>query len=358
MLQILSFITILASTLVLAGPVNAAPAPAPARLVVSAAETMPPDGDIILSGDTAVLMSEFEFGSTGVPMELNSFCLEVIGVDGLVTVGYYNYSLASQVTVSTVPVNRLACFQGRVTVRHIGQPLETMSVWVDATSSLAVPGDLVRVNWVDTGASATGLCVPYRVFGPQSITNLVLGPRKIWHDSQPTVSPLAASPDGAGIRGFREIQGFGISADVGGDIGLEGISTTLTTTDNAISGWNTCGQLGDSSKWDIVDAQGYSLGGTWTFFSVDAIDCATAGADQVVGFATVTDLSDTVLAGALTLTLTLTEYHIHLDTTGASAVGDDSVHPAVVSIRWYDGTTPNLYVGADGLPLPGGIIIF
>ncbi|MFH1089415.1 MAG: hypothetical protein V1716_03260 [Candidatus Uhrbacteria bacterium] len=348
--------------LFLVGLVGSAEA-VPARLIMTASSTMP-DSGIVVAGSIDNLVGAFDPTSTGEAMTLNRLCLHNAGVDAAVdtvSVVYYDDWVAGWMTSTTALVNGYACFSTRITVRHASarQTPETIYVYFDASTS-ATPGDLIKLDWVDLGVQAIGLRTG-QVYRARATTDFVDGPEMTWHNSQPTIFPVAGSPDGAGVRGFGEILRFGVGADSAGGIGPEGISFSFTSTDLANNGlgtgWNSCGQLADAAMWDVADASNLAVslnGGVWNFYTADGTDCTVANPDEVIAYVTVTGLNETVWAG------TASAYYTYFNSINASAVDDDSARLNVIGIWWRDGVYQIVFYdqNVNGLPLIGGSVIF
>ncbi|MEK7094815.1 MAG: hypothetical protein AAB886_01780, partial [Patescibacteria group bacterium] len=169
------------------------------------------------------------------------------------------------------------------------------------------------------------------------------------------VTQHAATPNGLAVPGIIGVLTFNVSAEVA-DLEVHGLNMMLVTSDNGVSGWNTCDELGDG-----IDGEGgiqlYEVSNMETSMGLfgaysPAGTCANpAGGGWVVGGATNNWWSWVIPAG------TSATFAITAETTGASSVLDDQIQVTIASLTVSDATT-GATVPVVGLPLVGGTLVF
>ncbi|MFH1404579.1 MAG: putative metal-binding motif-containing protein [Patescibacteria group bacterium] len=170
----------------------------------------------------------------------------------------------------------------------------------------------------------------------QYITSNTMTLRK----TQLTISMASGSPSGAAIPGWQEILRLGVCADPRGWSNLNWLDFNLVTTDSAESGWNTCGALIDDDDWGLYNTSEIptSLGAP----------CSLE--DVLTNFGMYTLEEVIIVAG------TCEEFPIWMDSTEASAIGDDSIRLDLVGFsRSDEGLVDDVY---DTATVVGGTLIF
>ena len=166
-----------------------------------------------------------------------------------------------------------------------------------------------------------------------------------------TLSLSSASPGGAGIPSYMEVIRFNACADASSEVELANIKLDVTTTDNTASGWNECGNFGDSSKFALynLDDLSVELSLNETFTSMYNGDCSVVPTADL-GHVNM-EIYDVIPAG------TCSTYGLWVNTIGASSASDDSIQVNITDeewLIWFD-QNGNGYDGsdADGLSLWG-----
>ena len=320
-----------------------------------------PEPGIVLGNSTDCYVGAFRVRATGLEdLVITRFSLHNSGVDETIesiTVAYYNID-GDLESHSGYLVNGMVTFSGvEVLAPEFLNPNAIIYIYVDSGNDFILePGMRFRLDWVDDDFEAQGL-ISGLVYDETIATDFRRGVRMIWHESKPTLSLAAGSPAGAGIPGYAEVLRVNDSADSRGEIGNEQMEFGLISTDNDPNGfgWNTCGNLADSNRWDIYDLDNPALPlfGDWIFETEDGTDCSLAP-DEPLVYARLTSIGEIVAAGDTTT------YSIFLDTTGASAAYDDSVRLDLIGLGWYDGSHPRMFNGRhiDVLPTVGGTITY
>lgn len=172
------------------------------------------------------------------------------------------------------------------------------------------------------------------------------------------------SPSGAAIPGVGEVLRINVTAGVGGDVELVQIPFSVITTDNAASDWNQCGDVGggpnfaDDSKFTLYNINDLStpIDTGWTFYTSTGANCVTGGVYLQE------DLVDAVAGVNASIAAGFTEtYLLYIDTTQASASGDDAIRADIddeANFIWSDGSMKHDAVGVDNLPITGGTQTF
>lgn len=168
----------------------------------------------------------------------------------------------------------------------------------------------------------------------------------------------AASPYGASVPGWSDIFRFDIC--VGPEMSIEITNTkfAIPTTDNAGTGWNTCGQLGSANKFTLYNiTNGFTpVTAGLSFISSYDTDCNLVPTVELGSFNAL--ISNEVIAAGTCVT-----YELWADSSGASSVGDDVIQATIFSEEWFtwmdeDG---NEYDGSDtngSFPIIGHLLVF
>ncbi len=189
-----------------------------------------------------------------------------------------------------------------------------------------------------------------------------------------TASLASGSPSGAGVPGLAELVRFNVTVDQAADVNLHGFTFRLLSTDTAGSGWNSCDQLGSTSKWGLRASSDMGTrvedAADWSFYQADGTPCA-AGKELAyasVDFTAAGDRDPKFVGAGNTNT-----YLLRVDTSGASAANDDIVRvdmPAVStfqslssvlrSVRWSPTFPPTAAVSdvVRNLPVMGGTVVY
>ncbi|MBT3230679.1 hypothetical protein HN358_02755 [Candidatus Uhrbacteria bacterium] len=192
--------------------------------------------------------------------------------------------------------------------------------------------------------------------------------------SYPSVALMSTSTLPS-VPGEHEVMYFYVSTKKS-DTRLREVTFEIDSTDNEASGWNTCGQLGAiSTDPAATDLHGWSLydmshGGradteaSWAFYDSANVNCADSSVvDHPVAYAVVASPLASVIPASPRGTLTGETYILFADTSGASAVTDDSFRVTIPdttpAIIWEDdrGVARNARF-ISGLPVVGSTIIF
>lgn len=172
----------------------------------------------------------------------------------------------------------------------------------------------------------------------------------------PVFALAVASPSGTTIPGNIEVFRYTIEAQRI-DVEVSRTMFEINSTDNAGSLWNTCDQLGDTSKWSVYDSGGNRVDapGGWTFYNEDLRACSGS---EIVKYAKAIFPSTIYVPSGLS-----EEHSLYLDTFGASAAHDDALFVQVpnvgVAVEWTDDR--GVIRGARGmrsLPVIGNALIF
>lgn len=224
----------------------------------------------------------------------------------------------------------------------------------------ALPGDTYRLNLV-SGRGSAFEAIDYRT-GRAIVraTPIVDAMEMVFHDSVPVFGLHSESPSGATAPGLQEALRIVVDVDGNDASGYYEQSLQafeLVSTDNAGSGWNTCGELADN-VWEfaVLDSDGlfYDLGAAWDFYAWDGTPCADAP-DEELGYAVANAFYGLVTWSSDTLS-------VFVDSTGASASADDTMslgsmsqedaeHVGLDALIWtdgvYDGEFDGTYVSTE-----------
>ncbi len=252
------------------------------------------------------------------------------------------------------------------TTRSLEVSVDTNAV----DSSTVYSGNTIQLNLnaKSQSFSAVGLTSGRSVTETKVAKN-VIARRMVMRVTEPTVSLSSSSPSGASVPGMAEAFRFKTTAHSAGDVDVARLTFNVTASDNAGSGWNECGTFDDSSKYALyaVESDGSltSVTASWTFYSEDGALCARSTDPLAYAVATV---AETVSAGSER------EFALYVDSSGASASGDDALQvsipdqaeltalsPTLHALTWSDGTTTGsringLYI--EHLAVTGSTLVY
>lgn len=151
-------------------------------------------------------------------------------------------------------------------------------------------------------------------------------------ETKPTITLNSSTPSGAKVPGDQEVLRFNVSASSGEDVVLKNMIFKMNSTDNVNTGtndWNQCDTDNPSGVTVVSDFDIYNLSKEGTATALDASSdfslltatgaaCTSTGAD--IGYVKLSLTTQEVIPAGSTYT-----YALYFDSTGASAVNDDSV---------------------------------
>jgi len=221
----------------------------------------------------------------------------------------------------------------------------------------ATAGMTMRLDWSDDNMQADGL-LSSDVYDHRAATDFATGAETIWHVTEPTIGLSSYSPSGTSIPGMIEVLRHNLAAANGDDIDpFDGLTFDMSSTDNVSSGWNTCANLADPTRYAVYNLSMYGTSLEldadldWSFTTEDGTDC-TSAPTELMAYASITNLSEVMPAG-----MTMT-YSLYFDSTGASATNDDAIQFSVVDLEWYDDGYAFDGELINSLPLTGNVLMF
>lgn len=238
-----------------------------------------------------------------------------------------------------------------------------------ATAGIA-SGESIQFNFdgvAASGFSAVGLSTG-RAYTEANINATAMGYPITLRYTAPTFSLSSVSPSGFVAASFDEVFRYNIAAHANGDVDVVGTTFKVTTTDNAGTDWNSCANLGDSSKWTLSDLTTGVSGGTFQFYDSTGVSCSVSTNDLAYVTVRIDPAMDTISAGAAAT------YALSADASLADAALDDSLQITIPeqsslrggavsrlkAIEWTDlfaaGTINGTSV--DYLPVTGGVLTF
>jgi len=334
-----------------------------------------PEGTIVLSGSTEVLLDRWTFEATG----------ESFGIP----------RLAFKNTASTTPLLEL---QLRYTDSTGGMRessllpaadeviFEGLSLEVGKTMDVELYANAIRPASSETSGGRIGYALDLNpdysaiysmtsgVTGEEAGvgTGLVEGAEFVVYATRPTFTLSSDSPSDAGIPGeHTEIFRFNVAADSLGDLSLRQLVFKVDATDNASSGWTTCGDgeftgLADESRWDLALTKDPtdSLGGygAWSFLNTSGKECSTES--DLLGYVVLTmDDPLDILAG------TTDTFSLSYNSMGASSTDNDSIRASISAtdvlsaahvwtLIWNDGYSDADETFVKNLPVSGNTITY
>ncbi|OGL95085.1 hypothetical protein A2348_04955 [Candidatus Uhrbacteria bacterium RIFOXYB12_FULL_58_10] len=308
------------------------------RLVLRPAPDMTAS-DILLGSTTGNEVGRWEFDARG-----EDFLVETLSFDDLGSAtgagaasilctdeGGSGYTDTASVIAGHVSFEGAECYARAGDVTAV-----TLTVDIVAVGSYgAASGDTLRftLNALDSGSfSAIGVTSGNSV-DETDVAASVSGRLMIIRLSEPSFSLSSASPSGTGVPGRAEALRFNVASSSFGDVTVNQLMFRVTTTDNAGTGWNDCGdgastkRFGANDLWNLYDMDDLSAPisdkGDWSLLKADGSACGQAAepvAYAVLNLGADATTGPTDVPAGVTSTLSL-----HVDTTGASAADDDSV---------------------------------
>jgi hypothetical protein len=347
-----------------------------------------PSPDIILGNSTGVLAGVWGFASTNEPFEIDKMTITNSGHDEVANAVRLTCTNVSGITVTntgyfsngSVLFANLDCYIPNNSYSTISVSIDTNQV----SSSGATSGDTIQLSFADTNFEAVGLSSGVSIEAGDLATPVINASEMILRKTKPTIALANGSPSGSGVPGLNEVLRFGIAADSRGYVTVDELTFKLTSVANAAgSTWNVCdtdGSLGSANGLDDAD---------FSLYEIDDLSSAIEGSDSDWMLLDGADLTvectkDTDVVDFAILDLTTPQevaagsynvYSLYLDTTGASAVNDDSIRVDLPSnsevatnygtdpdgtIIWEDdsGTTEIDGTYVENLPVYGGTITY
>lgn len=247
----------------------------------------------------------------------------------------------------------------------------TVLISVNALASAGVAsGQVVQMN-MDAASpyafSAVDL-VSGVTYSEANVAMTAMGSPMVLRYSKPTVILSSVSPSGAAIPGNSEALRFHVSAASSGDLKINGLTFAVSAADNAGSNWNSCALLGSTGKWGVTNLteDPTTILRPSTFLDTAGAPCASSSGDVGYVVFTLPTGSQDLSAG------TTHSYKVTADTTGASALQNDTLQlslPAQSSFRgatghlraidWSDLSAVHLSgTNVKNLPVAGGTLEF
>lgn len=342
-----------------------APPPRRARLRV---RPVPLDERIVLGSENDELVNALRLCSTGEPMTLSDFPIISGGDDetvALATVEYMDTSSYTTWTSNVIGASSTITFSSEdMFVPSCRRRSSLLLIYADTNDEyVASPGMTLQLNWSDSGAVATGL-YSGSTYDHRAMTDYVEGPEMVWHETAPTFGLNSASPSGTTIPGAEDALWFNSSAADGEDLDpLDSFTFEINSTDNAVSGWNTCAQIADP---DVFALYNLSMDGTsraldndsdWTFYAEDGTECSYAPT-ELLSYAQIESLGEVIPAGETQV------FSLYFDTSfgiGASAADDDQTQVNLTDATWgYNHLGTSYEFGGDlidDLPVLGNALL-
>ncbi len=152
-------------------------------------------------------------------------------------------------------------------------------------------------------------------------------------ETYPTIALSSSSPSGSKVVGNQEVLRFNVTAASGEDVVLNNIIFSMSASDNATTLWRNCA-ASSGAQVAATDFHIYNMNKLGTATSLDAASTewtllastgATCSAAQVSFVKLVLATPEIVPAG------TSYAYALYFDSTGASAVNDDSIQFGLAS---------------------------
>jgi len=290
-----------------------------------------PADSIILGSTTGMEVGVWRFVATGEDFTIDTMQFDNGGEDSVVDtvhlncedVGGNSLIYSGYLSDSRIVFNGLDCY-----AEEGNEALVSISLDTDRVDSYN-DGEFVQMvfNATEGDFEAIGMSSG-TTFDETDLAQILPANNFTLYTTKPTVTLSSGSPSGAGIiPGFTETLRFNVAADSRGDVELEGLTFKVNSTDENASGWNNCENLGSGTKWNLYDAEDFStpLGGSsdW-FFLDDSVydDACTIGENlnYVIFSLNAGSPSETIVIPAGSTTT----FVLKTDTTGASAVSDDS----------------------------------
>jgi hypothetical protein len=354
-------------TLSFAATPNAEAAPMVRRIMVEQNGSLTPNPDIVVNGDTNILMSAFDLSAYGEPMGITELNLVNPGAEGAVSLVTIEYTDST----GTVVTATASSVTGTFNFSWLDFPVpasgsSSLLVYADI-SSTADPGDTFSTDWTSEDIQAVGI---WSGTAPIYVTDSVEGTEMIWHNTKPTLQLNSGSARDEIAHGASDVLSINASADSAADVLLSGMTFTIESTDNEGTDWNTCRELGNAFRWNLdeVDADGIALAidyvSDWSFYSNAGVPCRFA-LNEPLGYANVSNLVEEIAAGTTNLII------LELNTWCLSCTGvedvlligvpsqdeADNVGPGINAVTWEDDSEPFDGTLIDDLPLIGNTLL-
>jgi hypothetical protein len=173
-----------------------------------------------------------------------------------------------------------------------------------------------------------------------------------------TVTLNAFAPSGAAVPGFGDVIRFDVCAGTSSDIEIENMKFAISSTDNAGTGWNSCGNLGNTSLFTLYNVtNAYSVVTAGYSFTSEFNGGCNVVPNEMIGHANLLVSNEVIAAG------TCMTYDLWIDTSSASSVYDDSIRVDISDEEWFIWSDSNGdgFDGSDlagNLPITGGTLVF
>jgi hypothetical protein len=220
----------------------------------------------------------------------------------------------------------------------------------------------VALQAVDAGTFEAVGQTSGTTYTESDLAAVVTAQKMVVRNSKPEFS-FQTSPSTALVPGVGEIFRFDVAAHAAGNVEVSQVLFKVTSTDNASTKWNACGDgtaltFATGSRWALYDTSDFSTAvsdtGDWVFLKADGKPCQATDTEPVAyamlnleRVATNPGLSFSAGASG--------SYAVKVDTTGASAVSDDSIMLGLISeqdafaIKQHAALWDDTDVGATGI---------
>ena len=351
-----------------------------------------PDSDILLGQQTQELIAKYDFVADGEDMLVETLmfqnCLTQPGDEtskctGSSSVG--DYTAGKELTIQYENeqgnTNTHSAFFSVKTIPFYGLKLfvpdgekREVNVYVDTNSVGAAGADSGAEFQINLAADANAR-VEFEAHGMTSGSTLdaddlatyaIANPMTL-RANKPIISLDSSSPSGISVPGDQEIlRATVVGAKPGVSGQINNMTLKLSTIDNSGSGWATCGELADVTKWNFK----LDYSGTFgimpvilNFYDANGDICGSANSSNPLTYIT----STTTLNYSSGIPET---FAIWVDTTNASS--DDVIRLDIAEESEYDNFSYLQSIGwedddpsqnIDGthiknLPVRGGTIVF